>query len=763
MKDSPWWKAVSRFAARGQQTYPWLAPFQVLGVRRLCRIFEHWSGALLADDVGLGKTRMALAVSLALGCREPYVIGPAHLREEWKRESSQLAINIRFFSHASIGSIPLEAGAESLWIVDEAHRLRNPGSLRHRRFQTKKNANRVLLLSATLLHNSTDDLRALLALALSEHECRLAAGGHDATDEDSVRRALAAITVRRTRSDAAGIDAALDACPSPVATLASAEVIHHRVPLDPDWEAWLVSNSEDLMTSLAPLSGDPRGLFRTAFFRAGTSSPEALRAFLTRARSYLYALEDALRSGGKVSRAEFRERLALEDTSASQLALPFWFRPDNVTTLDVGLIREARARLERALEYVKPLALGDLRDVSWLLTHLREVYPALVFTEYRSTARAAFGVFGEKVRTLLVSGDGAWASGCGRVDRQDIRDLFNRGAAWWTEPASALVLTPLGAEGWNLQRARSVVHLDLPWTPARVEQRIGRAHRIGGPSKLHVFMRQPSADLEGHFSLPRVLQSKEDARVVLGLISDAEATSFSASSSTEAGDALSIATRGRTDSQRLWPPTDLAPPYVDGDVFAGPSEFEEIWIWTTSNVWLVFRLEVTRWRPLPLSEVDWAPACTRVVDDAERRRLHSLACRLCERTRVAALRSDRKRYPRTEALLKHALEVAVELRSAARFDEAAAVQKNALGYIAAPLMNGRAHAREQLAREHGTPIVAELRRDEFWRPFAELVRGPIVFEPALVLGRSPRERRVDRDPSKLRRVFAKNPSVAYGT
>src|SRR6185369_5632919 len=45
--------------------------------------------------------------------------------------------------------------------------------------------------------------------------------------------------------------------------------------------------------------------------------------------------------------------------------------------------------------------------------------------------------------------------------------------------APVLVSTEAGGEGRNLQFARIVINYDLPWNPMRVEQRIGRVHRLG--------------------------------------------------------------------------------------------------------------------------------------------------------------------------------------------------------------------------------------------------------------------------------------------
>jgi SNF2 family DNA or RNA helicase len=46
--------------------------------------------------------------------------------------------------------------------------------------------------------------------------------------------------------------------------------------------------------------------------------------------------------------------------------------------------------------------------------------------------------------------------------------------------------TEAGGLGLNLQVADYVINLDLPWNPARLEQRIARAHRMGQTSTVNV-------------------------------------------------------------------------------------------------------------------------------------------------------------------------------------------------------------------------------------------------------------------------------------
>jgi SNF2 family DNA or RNA helicase len=50
-----------------------------------------------------------------------------------------------------------------------------------------------------------------------------------------------------------------------------------------------------------------------------------------------------------------------------------------------------------------------------------------------------------------------------------------------------LVSTETGSEGRNLQFCNCVVNYDLPWNPMRIEQRIGRLHRIGQTRNVSIY------------------------------------------------------------------------------------------------------------------------------------------------------------------------------------------------------------------------------------------------------------------------------------
>ena len=59
--------------------------------------------------------------------------------------------------------------------------------------------------------------------------------------------------------------------------------------------------------------------------------------------------------------------------------------------------------------------------------------------------------------------------------------------AQFRDRARVLVSTEAGGEGRNLQFCHLLVNYDLPWNPMRIEQRIGRLHRLGQQHDVHVY------------------------------------------------------------------------------------------------------------------------------------------------------------------------------------------------------------------------------------------------------------------------------------
>ena len=61
-----------------------------------------------------------------------------------------------------------------------------------------------------------------------------------------------------------------------------------------------------------------------------------------------------------------------------------------------------------------------------------------------------------------------------------------------------LLSTESGGEGRNLQFCNTLINFDLPWNPMRIEQRIGRLHRIGQNRDVFIFNLSVRETLEDH-------------------------------------------------------------------------------------------------------------------------------------------------------------------------------------------------------------------------------------------------------------------------
>src|SRR5437763_9941588 len=151
----------------------WLAPHQVPAAERLTAIIERHGGALLADEVGLGKSYVALAV--ALRYKEPFsLVVPAVLVPQWRALLDRYGvIDTPVITHEALSVRlvrPSGRHTGDLVVIDEAHRFRNPVTNRYRALARLVVGSRVLLVTATPVHNRIADLFHLFRLFLRDHD-----------------------------------------------------------------------------------------------------------------------------------------------------------------------------------------------------------------------------------------------------------------------------------------------------------------------------------------------------------------------------------------------------------------------------------------------------------------------------------------------------------------------------------------------------------------------------------------------------------------
>lgn len=66
------------------------------------------------------------------------------------------------------------------------------------------------------------------------------------------------------------------------------------------------------------------------------------------------------------------------------------------------------------------------------------------------------------------------------------------------ESVSVMLASETGGEGRNLQFANTIVNYDLPWNPMKIEQRIGRLHRIGQIQDVFIFNLAIAGSIEAY-------------------------------------------------------------------------------------------------------------------------------------------------------------------------------------------------------------------------------------------------------------------------
>ncbi len=475
-----------------------LHPHQRDGVRLARRLLHRFGGALLADDVGLGKTFVALA--LACDATNPVVIAPAVLREPWADASRRANVTTQFVSLEMLARGRTPTGTCDLVVIDEAHHLRNPGTRRFAAARALCANARVLLLSATPVQNRIADLRVILSLFLGE----LA----HATSID----ALGDLIIRRVGADVT---------PSTHLRLPVAEAPQWLHPT-PD-----IDCLERLLALPPPLSpsdaGDGGVLLAYTLVRQWASSRAALRGALGRRLARAHALEDALTAGRLPTRRELSAWCFVENSQ--QLAFPTFAATTQV------------ADAARMIEYVRAHRVAVRALLAWLSTtvdpdssridRLRELLQGhsdervVAFSEYADTIESLYRRLAPLVRVAMLTHAGGRVVG-GRVARNEIQARLAPGArarSYVRDRIDLLLTTDVLSEGVSLHDASVVVHLDLPWNPARITQRVGRLRRVGARApKVDVYAMAPPAPAERMLQLEHRLRAKlRDAARAVGV------------------------------------------------------------------------------------------------------------------------------------------------------------------------------------------------------------------------------------------------------
>jgi len=500
-------------------------------------------GAILADEVGLGKTIEAgllLAQKWAERKRRLLVIVPANLRKQWAQELADkfylpsVILETRTFNEAVragnlnpfkqegiiLCSYQFARAKEpyirqtnwDLVVIDEAHRLRN----------VYKNTSKIalsikggvaefpkVLLTATPLQNSLLELYGLVSIVdehafgdLKSYRSRFARLGDEA-DFAELKDRLKPLCKRTLRRQVLEY----------VKYTNRHALVQEFVPSEEEQRLYdLVS--EYLQTpTLYALPASQRQLVTLILRKLLASSTFAISATL---ESLANRLQGVAADSTKVEappdelREDWEALDELADEWEEEAEGSAGTERPRLMPKQLEELKEEMARLKEFHALAKSIIKNSKGEV--LLTALRRGFDAaakaqkgqagatlqqkaVIFTESRRTQEYLFGILQQTEfagRVMLFNGTNndptskaiyqqwlAHHAGTDRISGSPSADMRAALVDYFRDDASVLIATEAAAEGINLQFCNLVVNYDLPWNPQRIEQRIGRCHRYG--------------------------------------------------------------------------------------------------------------------------------------------------------------------------------------------------------------------------------------------------------------------------------------------
>ncbi len=489
-------------------------------------------GALLADEVGLGKTieaGLVLSQKWAERKRRVLVIVPSNLRKQWLQELTEKfflpcrilesrsyndavkqghlrpfetrdAIVICSYQFARSQASDVSAVQWDLVVIDEAHRLRNvykPANVIANTLKVALASAPKLLLTATPLQNSLLELYGLVSF-IDEHafgDVKSFREQFTNVSQDRVfqvlKERLKPICHRTLRRQVAGY----------VSYTRRLPLVEEFSPEESEDRLYHLVSEYLQRDNLQALPASQRSLMTLVLRKLLASSTFAIAGALTTL---------AMRLKAKLARQAPRESLEEEldrDYEALDETAEEW---EDDAPAEPRLSDADRAALEREIADLDGFAqlatsidhnakgnalLKALAVAFAKAAELGGAQKAVIFTESRRTQDYLLRLLGDGPYAngiVLFNGSNtderskaiyaSWLerhAGTDRVSGSRTADMRSALVEYFRDDGTIMIATEAGAEGINLQFCSLVVNYDLPWNPQRIEQRIGRCHRYG--------------------------------------------------------------------------------------------------------------------------------------------------------------------------------------------------------------------------------------------------------------------------------------------
>jgi ERCC4-related helicase len=491
-------------------------------------------GAILADEVGLGKTIEAgilLSQKWAEQKRKLLIIVPAALRKQWNQELAdkfflpseilearsfeqfikqgnlnpfdQRAVVICSYHFARAKDTYIKQVDWDLVIVDEAHRLRNVYKPTNRIANAIKIAIEKapkVLLTATPLQNSIQELYGLVSIideyTFGDLKSFKAQFSNPQTEQDFValRERIKPICQRTLRRQVLEYIKFTNRIP----------ITQEFVPSEGEQRLYDLVSSYLQRETLYALPSSQRQLMTLICRKLLASSTYAISGTL-----------DALANRLETAATENPAAIATpEDVTADFEGIDEveeeWTEDKTPEKAESFFSAEDKKRMRdeiQSLREFKELATSIVKNSKGeaLLAALRKGFAkareldapekVIIFTESTRTQEYLLKHLEQTAyagKIVLFNGTNkdakskqiytSWMErhkGTDRVTGAPSADMRQALVDYFRDEAIIMIATEAAAEGINLQFCSLVVNYDLPWNPQRIEQRIGRCHRYG--------------------------------------------------------------------------------------------------------------------------------------------------------------------------------------------------------------------------------------------------------------------------------------------
>ncbi|MEK4166024.1 SNF2-related protein [Anoxybacillus sp. FSL W8-0104] len=498
-------------------------------------------GAILADEVGLGKTIEAGLIISQLWAerkRSILIIVPPPLRKQWNQELwekfyipsiilesknfnemvrsghrnpflQQDQIVITSYQYARNKADMLRKVNWDLIVFDEAHRMRNVYKKSNkigRALRTATAGCPKILLTATPLQNSLMELYGLISF-IDPHifgdettfRRQFARGAKEMSDADflDLKRRIKPVCHRTLRRQVTEYVNYTQRIP----------ITQEFMPTNNEWELYEKVSAYLQREQLFALPTSQRALMTLVVRKLLASSSfaisDTLHSLIKRLDQLLIELER-----GKLETAAGCFDV-YEDVDEFNETMEEWEEEQSAHSIDLSLNEMKRLILQEKQELEQYYALAkSIRENSKaeaLLIALEKGFEklkmiganekAVIFTESRRTQaylREFLERNGYAGKIVLFNGKNEdeqskqiyaqWLEKHQHSDKitgSKTADMRAALVEYFKEQASIMIATESASEGINLQFCSLVVNYDLPWNPQRIEQRIGRCHRYG--------------------------------------------------------------------------------------------------------------------------------------------------------------------------------------------------------------------------------------------------------------------------------------------